>query len=186
MKLLKYALVAIGLVAALVLGAKLAGGPSDQTAPVIFGAAAGTDHTNHERFLAGITDGGPVYATATVVSAETLSASVLEKNKVLRYTASSTAPNGTVAAITVTLPASSTMSSVLKYPGDTRSWVIENGYTAAATTTSIAAGAGIDLQIPETTGADAVININGYGFLTCFREVSTDIVCRLDETVVGD
>ena len=143
------------------------------------GGASGQFHTNLEFFGAGLVDGGAVYATTTTAATETLTSAVLEKHKVIRFLGSATA-----AAITATLPASTTFP--LPTSGDSRTWIIENGYTAAATTTTIAAGTGVDLQIPETTGADAVININGYGFLTCFREASSDVVCRLDETIVGD
>jgi hypothetical protein len=45
---------------------------------------------------------------------------------------------------------------------------------------------GVDLQIPETTGADVVIGNGGFGWLTCYRKSNTDVVCRLDETIVGD
>ena len=72
----------------------------------------------------------------------------------------------------------------MQNPGDYRTWVIENGYTAAATTTTIAAGTGIDLQEPD--GQNVVVGINNYAFLTCFREASTDIVCSFDETIPAD
>jgi hypothetical protein len=97
---------------------------------------------------------------------------------IITFTASTTQ-----AALTVTLPATTTFP----LPGDAgayRTWVIENPFTAAATTTTIAAGTGIDLQEPD--GQNVVIGINNYAFLTCFREASTDIVCRVDETIPAD
>lgn len=146
---------------------------------VSLGAAAGPEHTEHQFFKSSITDGGAVYSTTTTIATHTFLASELEKYKVLRFLGSATA-----AAITATLPATSTMTHIIPNPGDTRTWVIENGYTAAATTTTIAAGTGIDLQEPD--GQNVVIGINNYAFLTCFREVSTDIVCRVDETIPAD
>lgn len=125
------------------------------------------------------TEGGSVFATTTTAATETLTEADLLNNKVLRFLGSATA-----AAITVTLPATSTMTSLLPDAGDTRTWVIENGYTAAATTTTIAAGTGVDLQEPD--GQNVVIGINNYGWLRCFREVSTDVVCRVDETIPAD
>ena len=150
--------------------------PKGDSASPLAGAS-GQFHTNLEFFQAGLVDGGPVYATTTTVATETLTASVLEKNKVIRFLGSATA-----AAITATLPASTTFP--LSNPGDSRTWIIENGYTAAATTTTIAAGTGIDLQEPD--GQNVVIGINNYAFLTCFREASTDVVCSVDETIPAD
>jgi hypothetical protein len=86
-------------------------------------------------------------------------------------------------ALTVTLPATTTFP-LASEAGAYRSWVIENPFTAAATTTTIAAGTGIDLQEPD--GQNVVIGINNYAWLTCFRELSTDIVCRVDETIPAD
>ena len=126
-----------------------------------------------------MTDGGTVFSTTTTSATGELTAAQMEKAKLFRFLGSDTA-----AAYTISLPASSTMSSVLKNPGDYRTWVFENGYTAAATTTTIAAGTGIDLQEPD--GQNVVIGINNYAFLTCFKEASTDIVCRVDETIPAD
>lgn len=143
------------------------------------GAAAGPEHTQLQFFKAGLTDGGGVFSTTTTVATETLTERQMRENKVFRFLGSATA-----AAMTVTLPASTSMNSVLPKPGDYRTWVIENGYTAAATTTTIAAGTGVDLQEPD--GQNVVIGINNYAFLTCFREASTDVVCSVDETIPAD
>lgn len=143
------------------------------------GAAAGPDVYVHTNFLEGMTDGGTVFSTTTTSATGILTAAQMEKAKLFRFLGSATAE-----AYTITLPASSTMASVLKNPGDYRTWVFENGYTAAATTTTIEAGTGIDLQEPD--GQNVVIGINNYAFLTCFKEASTDIVCRVDETIPAD
>ena len=91
--------------------------------------------------------------------------------------------NAAQAALTVTLPASTTFPLPMKV-GSYRTWVIENPFTAAATTTTIAAGTGIDLQEPD--GQNVVIGINNYAFLTCLRLATSDIVCRVDETIPAD
>lgn len=171
---LSVAAIAIGLAA---LGVALFGGQT----PVVqnpLGASAGPFHTELNFFRSGLVDGGSVYATTTTVATETLTANVLERAKVIRFLGT-----GTAAAITASLPASTTWS-FMPNAGDYRTWVIENGYTAAATTTTIAAGTGVDLQEPD--GQNVVIGINNYAFLTCFREVSTDIVCSVDETIPAD
>ena len=145
------------------------------------GAAVGPEHLEHQSFRSDITVGGTVRATTTEdgVSAETLTAALLDNHKVFRYTTNQFAD-----AMTITLPASSTMPNIIPYAGDTRTWIFENGYTAAATTTTLAAGTGIDLQEPD--GQNVVIGINNYAFLTCFRESSSDIVCKVDETIPAD
>lgn len=143
-----------------------------------FGAASGPLHTELQQFKGGLVDGGSVYATTTTAATETLTANVMERAKVIRFLGSPTA-----AAITASLPASTTWS-FMQSPGDYRTWVIENGYTAAATTTTIAAGTGVDLQEPD--GQNVVVGINNYAWLTCFRELSSDIVCSVDETIPAD
>lgn len=127
------------------------------------------------------TQGGQVYSTTTTAADDSsgLSAATLASYNVIRFLGSATA-----AALTATVQASSSWTTLLPNPGDYRTWVIENGYTAAATTTTIAAGAGIDLQEPD--GQNVVIGINNYAWMTCYREASTDIVCRIDETIPAD
>lgn len=125
------------------------------------------------------TEGGSVAPLTPTSSSITLTQANLLNNKVITFTASTTMP-----ALTVTLPATSTMTTLLPDAGDYRTWIIENPFTAAATTTTIAAGTGIDLQEPD--GQNVVIGINNYAWLTCFREASTDVVCRVDETIPAD
>lgn len=140
---------------------------------------AGNDSVSADLF----TSGGGVngcFSTTTTAATETLTGANLEDYRCFRFLGSATA-----AAITVTLQATSSWpSTLLPNAGDRAEWVIENGYTAAATTTTIAAGTGIDLQEPD--GQNVVVGINNYAWLTCFREASTDVVCRIDETIPAD
>jgi hypothetical protein len=122
--------------------------------------------------------GGEVELTPTSGSLTLTEANLLAGN-VISFVASSTMP-----AFTVTLPATSTMTTLLPSTGDMRSWVLENPFTAAATTTTIAAGTGIDLQ--ENDGQNVVIGINNYAWITCFREASTDVVCSINESIPAD
>lgn len=124
------------------------------------------------------TQGGGVNSIDPVDGSYTLTAVDMTSYNVITFDASTTQ-----AALTVTLPASTTFP-LGKDAGSYRSWVVENPFTAAATTTTIAAGTGIDLQEPD--GQNVVVGINNYAWLTCFREVSTDIVCRVDETIPAD
>jgi hypothetical protein len=129
--------------------------------------------------VAEFTQGGGVLSIDPVDATLTLTAAQLASANVITFPASSTQP-----ALTVTLPATSTMTSLLPNAGDYRSWVIENPFLGAATTTTIAAGTGIDLQEPD--GQNVVIEITNYAWLTCYRKVSTDVVCSVDESIPAD
>lgn len=126
-----------------------------------------------------LTEGGGVVTLTPVTSSITMTEANLLAGNVFNFTASSTQ-----AALTVTLPATSTMTTFLPNAGDMHRFVIENSFLGAATTTTIAAGAGIDLQEPD--GQNVVIGINNYAWFTCFREASTDVVCSVDETIPAD
>lgn len=134
-------------------------------------------------FVKGVFEQGGGKNTIVQQSAShTLTRAQMEKYNVITFTASTTQ-----AALTVTLPASTTIP-VSKEVGSTRSWMIENPFTAAATTTTIAAGTGIDLQEPD--GQNVVIGINNYAWLTCVRGLDSgapqDVVCKVDETIPAD
>jgi len=121
------------------------------------------------------TQGGAVLATSTAGN------STLTEAEMLVYNVIEIQP--TSGAITLTLPATSTMTTLLASAGDYRNWVIQNTATAA-TNTTIAAGTGIDLQEPD--GQNVVIGQNNFAYLTCHRDSSTDVVCRVDETIPAD
>jgi hypothetical protein len=88
------------------------------------------------------------------------------------------------AALTLTLPATSTMVTLLPGAGDVREWFIDNQH-AAATTTTIAAGAGIDLI--AVTANDDVIDGQEVARLTCWRKtVNTDVYCLVSENLKAD
>lgn len=146
------------------------------------GVAAGPEHTEFQNFLAGLEDGGDRVSIDPIDATLTLTAAQMRNAKVITHPASTTMP-----ALTVTLPASTTFPLSLK-AGSYRTWVIENPFTAAATTTTIAAGTGIDLQEPD--GQNVVIGINNYAFLTCVRGADSgspqDIVCEVDESIPAD
>lgn len=127
----------------------------------------------------GFTFGDGVVTVNPVSNAVTLTQDQLQSGYKVTFTASTTMP-----ALTVTLPAVSTMTTLIPTIGDTRQWVIENPFLGAATTTTIAAGTGIDLQEPD--GQDVVIGINNYAWLTCFRSTDSEVVCRVDESIPAD
>lgn len=142
------------------------------------GAISSPDVYSYMNVHGAFSQGGGVTTVTPVTNTVTLTSAQMIDSNIITFTASSTQ-----GALTATLPATTTFPLGTR-PGMYRSWVIENPFTAAATTTTIAAGTGIDLQEPD--GQNVVIGINNYAFLTCFREASSDIVCRVDETIPAD
>lgn len=168
----------IVVVAGVVLVLAFFGANAVNVKPVDLGALASSEVFSYLRVHGVFTQGGGVNTIAQVAATYTITGTDMADYNVLTFTASSTQ-----AAFTATLPAS-TSFPLLEKPGSYRTWVIENPFTAAATTTTIAAGTGIDLQEPD--GQNVVIGINNYAFLNCFRELSSDIVCSVDETIPAD
>lgn len=118
-----------------------------ETPATSFGAASGSDHYNHEFFFAGLTKGGRV-ATSSLVSA-TLQTGFLNKdNTRIDFT-----PNA--GSLTLTLSASSTLTSIVPKTGDTREYLICNATTTAATPFTLAFGAGLKQMNATSTYAIA-------------------------------
>jgi hypothetical protein len=133
------------------------------------GAAAGPEHTEHQYFKAGHTDVG-VFRLATTASAYTLKDSDIRDVSVI-HLLPETGTGEKSPALTLTLPATSTWASL---PANgVQSWVIDNTFTAAGTTTTITAGAGVDI---DGLGAnDDVINGGVSGILSCWRYLASDL-----------
>lgn len=122
------------------------------------------------------TQGGGVTSTSTAGAASTLLATDIDIENYVVMT-----PTG--ANHTLTLPATSTMTNIIPNAGDTRTIIVQNGATAA-TTTTIAAGAGMDLQEPD--GQNVVIGQNNFAYLTLTRKSNGDMVVVVDETIPAD
>lgn len=132
-----------------------------------------------ETSVAGFTQGGGIL-TITATSTETgrtLTEAQLIANNVIDIAA----VNGV--SFTITLPATSTMTTLLPNAGDMREWFIDN-QNAAATTTTIAAGTGIDLMAYTTN--DDVIDGQEISRLTCYRLATTDVRCITSEILKAD
>lgn len=81
-----------------------------------------------------------------------------------------------VGSVTITLPASSTLSTwISSTAGSERSIMIENASTTAGITITLASGAGTFLQ--KATSTAAIIYPNRAANLRCIRLASTDISC---------
>lgn len=133
--------------------------------------AAGQNNSFTQYFDAGFVTGGQL--TIATTTSIVLKAREMDNASVISFSA------GNSPVINVTLPASSTFP--LGKAGETRTWIIDNLHTAAATTTTIVAGTGVDID--GDTANDDVINGGVSGKLTCWRLPNTDIRCYVNEGV---
>jgi len=127
-----------------------------------------------------LTQGGGVHATTSAVtmSAYTLVASEMDTENVFEWENN--------LDITLTLPATSTLSAIVPNSGDVRQYYFQNASTTAAATITFAAGTGIDLQYAEATGGDLVLNGLDWAKLTFIRQSNTDITIIFDEMTEAD
>lgn len=88
--------------------------------------------------------------------------------------------------ITLTLPATSTLTTIIPNAGDVRQYYFQNASTTAAATITFAAGTGIDLQFAEATGGDLVLNGLDWAKLTFIRQADTDVTVIFDEMTEAD
>jgi len=123
----------------------------------------------------GLAEGG-VFTIATTASSMTLK----DRDLATAKTISISAMGAGQAALALTLPASTTWSS-LPQNGTAQSWIIDSVGTAAATTTTITAGTGVDID--GITANDDVINGGVSGELQCWRLPNGDIRCIVNEYV---
>lgn len=145
-------------------------------APQSLAGFAGPEVTYRVTTKAGFANGG-VYTIATTASAMTLKDADIANNAVISLTAMGAGQ----AALALTLPASTTWPS-LDANGTMQRWVIDNNGLAAATTTTITAGAGVDID--GTTANDDVLNGDVSGTLACWRLPTTgNIRCIVEEMV---
>ena len=131
-----------------------------------------------ETRVQGFTQGGGILNIATTGAAITLTEAQMLTSNVIEITA-----DGDAVALALTLPATSTMTTLLSTAGDFREWTIDNQHLAA-TTTTVTAGTGIDL-IGVTTDDD-VIDGQEVSRLTCWRKENTDVYCITSELLKVD
>ena len=109
------------------------------------------------------TQGGGVYATSTANTTATLLNTEISDVNIIRIT-----PNS--AALTLTLPASSTLSTIIPNAGDSREWRVENG--SSVTSTTIAGGIGLTL-FANPTSTLKVLHANDNAILKMWRETAS-------------
>lgn len=151
---------------------------ADSTSPSA-GQVRGTTLTmTGESYLKGLTSGNGTLASTTVASTGTLTEQEMLDNSIIDIL------SNTSVTFALTLPATSTMTTLLPAAGDMRSWMIQNASTTAGVALTITKGAGIDL-IGVDTNVD-VIDGAEWSVLNCYRKVDTDVVCEVSELVHVD
>ena len=121
--------------------------------------------------------GATTAASSTSNAAETLLESDLTSYSGFDYTPGD-------AAVTLTLPATSTMTTLIPSAGDCYLWRFRNLDATAATSTTIAAGTGMDLV--ENENGDVVIEGGNEAQLLFCRELDTDVTVYVDEYIAAD
>lgn len=149
--------------------------------PSDIGALVGPDIYHALKVHGAFNWGGKVLATTTTATTDTLLGSVMAE-----YDYIDTMSN--VGALTYTLPATSTMMSLLPDIGSSRKWLFHNA-TSSAITLTIAKGAGMDLV--SLTNADDVIDAGEWAELTCtqiyYRTADNEnIMCIVSELANSD
>jgi len=153
------------------------------------GVFPGTDIYQPINFNAGF--GGRMLVTSTDVGSHTLSEADLNNFDIFEYTVLNHV------AFALTLPATSTMSSVLSTAGDRRQWLFRNYSTStSATVITLTAGTGWEL-----TGVDTnvdTIAAGGWAQMDCYRMsasstfnmvdtvTASNILCNIQELVAAD
>lgn len=118
---------------------------------------------------------GTGVVTQSSTTNETLTATQICDSNYIAYTP--------INALSLTLPATSTITSCLTTAGAMRTVVIENTATTTNAITLVA-GTGMDLQEPD--GQNVVIGQNNYAWLTFVKTASGDVVVKVDETIPAD
>lgn len=136
-----------------------------------------------ETSVQGFTQGGGCTASTTLVATELWTEADLLGSNCFVYSGGA----GTL-AITITLPATSTMTTLIPNAGDTRSWFYDPSGYVAATTTTFAAGTGIILMEPND-GDDSNVVIagaTGAAMITLMRRSDEDVYAVIEEISDAD
>lgn len=178
MNKLNISVLVVSVIALVVACASLLGGGEVRTVVERqLGASAGPDIYSDLRVHGNLTSGGRHYATTTTASTYTMVRAELAPYNVLEINPG--------ANITITLPATSTMTDIVPDAGDVRDFFIRNASTTAATTITLAAGAGMDLQKNEDTADLAIAGLD-WAKLTFIRQSSGDITVIMSEWIEAD
>lgn len=139
------------------------------------GASSGPEHFGLESFYAGHVDGGLLKSTTTSASATMLATDILTREGYVRYWSMDVTD-----ASSVTFPASTTLAHFIPVPG--MCWTAKWENLGDSNLTMIE-GAGFDMQEPD--GQNVVIGANNFATVEYCRQLNTDIVVTVDETIPG-
>lgn len=143
---------------------------------------SGQDNYSNQYFQAGMTYGGGCFSTSTT---GTLNAGMLDANSCIYITAAGAGQ----AALSLTLPATSTMGALLPNVGSCQDWFVDASDVAAGTTTTFVAGAGHDVVGLDATGAGTgadVIDGAEMGKITMCRQKGGDVTTYITEYIHAD
>lgn len=151
------------------------------------GALVGPDIYHALKVHGAFNYGGKVLATTTAGSIANMATMTLTGSLMADYDYFDVMAN--VASTTWTLPATSTMVSLLPDIGSTRRWLFHNATSSSAIDFKIIAGTGMDLV--SVTANDDIIDPGEWMQLTCtqiyYRTADNEnIMCIVDELANSD
>lgn len=132
-------------------------------------------------------DGGVLHSYTNATST-TATAMTMVQADILNYETLLITPN--TGALTYTLPATTTLTSLVPSAGDWQEQCWYNATGTSAATITIAAGTGIDLETASSTTAgpatSLVIGAGNSGCLKYIRKANTDILVQFTRFADGD
>lgn len=119
-------------------------------------------------------------------ASSSVTSGTLKESDLLGYDTFLATPTGAAATKTLTLPATSTLTSFVPNAGDRQDLCFFNATTTAATTITFAAGSGIDLETSSSTATDLILLADNMGCFSFLRKTNTDIVAGFTEFMNAD
>ena len=144
------------------------------------GAAAGPDHYFHNRFISNYSVGGQNYATSSIGAAYTLTTLELPADRETGYISWTV----NIENITLTTMASSSAPLADLKIGESYSTYLYSATSTAASTITLAAGTGVDLQ--EDEAGSVVVNGLELSKLTFLKKADTDVILLVEPYQVAD
>lgn len=145
------------------------------------GAMSGPDIYNDVFIHGRLTQNSKLGVKASSTAA--VSTGILTEKDLMNYSGMDLTMTGDVTH-TLTLPATSTMQSMIPEVGDSMIWNFRAIGTATKASTTITAGTGIDLL--ENENGDVAIEAGNEAWLTFLRASDTDVTVFVDEYIAAD
>ena len=139
------------------------------------GGSSGPEYYGLQVFYAGHVDGGLTFATTSSAVGTIVANDLVRREGYVRYWTVNAED-----AVTVTFPATSTLTHFIPQSGMCTNIVIENSGDSNLT---LAGGTGMDIQEPD--GQNVIIGTTNYALVTLCRQANTDMLLVIDETIPG-